>query len=126
MSHAHLGAVFKKKVIMGAHLIDVFANDNERAGSYQEGRTRPGTGIRLRRWDVNPKSPARQPQDPKPSIWIGGLDVKLLGGVLGDGYIGYSHLSADERALPGGRDRGAALVRGLAAARQLLRAAGRH
>ena len=58
-------------VIAGLHFIDVFANDNERAGSYSGG-TSPA-------WDgtfgfasgmVNPKSPARQPQDPNPSIWI--------------------------------------------------------
>ncbi len=35
VAHAHVGAVFKKEVIIGAHYIDVFANDNERAGSYQ-------------------------------------------------------------------------------------------
>jgi len=39
-------------------------------------------------------SPMRNPQDPKPSIVISGADLKLLGGVLGDGYLGYSHLSA--------------------------------
>jgi hypothetical protein len=95
VAHLHAGAVFKKEVIAGAHLIYVFANDNERAGSYQG-----SNGA----WDrasfignppmVDPMSPARQPQDSKPSIWIGGFDVKLLGGVLGDGYLGYSHLSA--------------------------------
>jgi hypothetical protein len=90
VAHGHLGAVFKKQVIIGAHLIYVFANDNERAGSYQGGTSPswdgPGNG--------NAKSPARQPQDQKPSIAIYGADVKLLGGVLGDGYLGYSHLSA--------------------------------
>jgi hypothetical protein len=87
VAHAHVGAVFKKEVIAGAHLIYVFANDNERAGSYQG----PNGA-----WDGpgNAMAPARQPQDQKPSIWIGGFDVKLLGGVLGDGYLGYSHLSA--------------------------------
>src|SRR6185312_2358319 len=34
---AHLGAVYKKMVIAGLHFIDVFANDNERAGSYAGG-----------------------------------------------------------------------------------------
>src|SRR5580692_3027289 len=32
VAHAHLGAVFKKELILGAHFIYVFANDNERAG----------------------------------------------------------------------------------------------
>jgi hypothetical protein len=90
VAHAHLGAVFKKEVIAGAHLIYVFANDNERAGSYQ-GSNGAWDGTQA----GNAMSPPREPQDPKPSIWIGGFDVKLLGGVLGDGYLGYSHLSAD-------------------------------
>ena len=92
---AHLGAVYKKMVIAGLHFIDVFANDNERAGSYAGG-TNPS-------WDgtygivagmVNPKSPARLPSASKPDLWITGGDIKLLGGVLGDGYIGVSYLKA--------------------------------
>ena len=95
VAHAHLGAVFKKEVIAGAHLIYVFANDNERAGSYQGSNGAWDGASGFVNGAVNPMSPARQPQDPKPSIWIGGFDVKLLGGVLGDGYLGYSHLSAE-------------------------------
>ena len=86
--HAHAGAVFKKEVIIGAHYIDVFSNDNERAGSYQG-----SNGA----WDAVGASagqPARLSQAAKPNIKIYGADVKLLGGVLGDGYLGYSHLSA--------------------------------
>jgi hypothetical protein len=89
VAHLHVGAVFKKEVIIGAHYIDVFANDNERAGSYQGASGAwdgPGTG--------NTMAPPRLPQNAKPSITISGVDVKLLGGVLGDGYIGFSHLSA--------------------------------
>ena len=73
----------------------MFANDNERAGSYQ--------GMNGA-WDrasfignppaVDPMAPARLPQDAHPSLWIGGGDIKLLGGVLGDGYIGVSYLKA--------------------------------
>ena len=88
MVHAHVGAVFKKEVIVGAHYIDVFANDNERAGSYQG-----SNGA----WDGPGNAdlaPPRQPQDREAEHPISGADVKLLGGVLGDGYIGYSHLSA--------------------------------
>ena len=86
--HLHAGIVFKKEVIFGAHYINVFANDNERAGSYQG---QQGA------WDAAGfanMQPARLAQDPKPNIQIYGADVKLLGGVLGDGYLGYSHLSA--------------------------------
>ena len=90
VAHAHIGVVFKKEVIAGAHLLYVFANDNERAGSYQ-GSNGAWDGAQV----GVATSPVRNPQDPKPSIWIGGFDVKLLGGVLGDGYLGYSHLSAE-------------------------------
>jgi hypothetical protein len=86
--HAHAGAVFKKEVIIGAHYINVFSNDNERAGSYQG-----SNGA----WDAVGASlgqPARLAQASKPNITIYGADIKLLGGVLGDGYLGYSHLSA--------------------------------
>ncbi len=86
----HLGAVYKKMVIAGVHFIDVFANDNERAGSYQGGTSPAWDGAQF----GNMNSPPRLPSDSKPNIWIGGADVKLLGGVLGDGYLGYSHLSA--------------------------------
>jgi hypothetical protein len=84
VAHGHLGAVFKKALILGAHWIDVFANDNERAGSY--------TGIA---WGGGATDKmARDPGQPKPNITIWGFDAKLLGGVLGDAYLGYSHLSA--------------------------------
>ncbi len=86
VGHLHAGAVYKKQWILGAHYINVFANDNERAGSYQGASgawDAPGAGMG-----------ARDPQAAKPSIVISGADLKLLGGVLGDGYIGYSHLSA--------------------------------
>ena len=88
VASGHLGAVYKKELIFGVHLIDVFANDNERAGSYTGtawGGATTGTMA-----DVGP----RAADAPKPNIAIYGADLKLLGGVLGDGYIGYSHLSA--------------------------------
>ena len=84
VASGHLGAVFKKEVIIGAHYIDVFANDNERAGSFTSTAWGGGT------LDVMPRAAT----DPKPGITISGVDIKLLGGVLGDGYIGYSHLAA--------------------------------
>jgi hypothetical protein len=75
--HEHLGAVIAGKLLLGAHYIDVFANDNERAGAYV-GRAFGG----------------RPSTEASPYIKIYGADAKLLGGPLGDGYIGYSHLSA--------------------------------
>src|SRR5580698_6515998 len=75
VAHVHAGAVYKKEVIMGAHLLYVFSNDDERAGSYSGG-TNPSwdgtTGIM--NGMPKPKSPARLPSDPKPSIAIYGLD----------------------------------------------------
>jgi hypothetical protein len=86
VAHGHLGAVFKKQLILGAHYIDVFANDIERAGSYVANSGGWGGG-------TIDKVP-RLVGSPNPNITIWGFDAKLLGGVLGDGYIGYSHLSA--------------------------------
>jgi hypothetical protein len=66
-------------LLLGAHWIDAFANDNERATAYQ------GTTF---------GASARATGEPRPFIKTMGVDAKLLGGVLGDGYLGYSHLSA--------------------------------
>ncbi|MFZ5890970.1 MAG: hypothetical protein ACOY0T_07960 [Myxococcota bacterium] len=75
--HAHLGGVIGGKLLLGAHYINVFANDNERAGAFL-GRAFGG----------------RPSSEASPYIKIFGGDVKLLGGPLGDGYIGYSRLNA--------------------------------
>jgi hypothetical protein len=75
--HAHVGVIFKKMLIIGAHYIDVFSNDIERAGAYG------GTAYS-----------GRLSTDPKPNITITGADAKFLNGFYGDGYLGYSHLSA--------------------------------
>jgi hypothetical protein len=76
----HGGVSWKKMVIAGAHLIDVFANDNEASTAYEGAAFGPG---------------GRAPNAPKPYLHIYGADVKFLGGVFGDGYIGYSRLSAE-------------------------------
>ena len=75
--HAHVGAVWRKMLLIGAHYIDVFANDLERAGAYS-GMAYAG----------------RMSTEPKPGLTITGVDVKFLNGFYGDGYLGYSHLSA--------------------------------
>ena len=79
VASGHVGVSWKKMVIAGLHYIDVFANDNEASTAY-EGQAF-GTG-------------GRPPTAAKPYLHIYGGDVKLLGGVFGDGYLGYSHLSA--------------------------------
>jgi hypothetical protein len=85
--HVHVGAVFKKQLLLGLHLINVFANDNERSTAYL------GSTFDTGLFKGQPAG-GRGSADPKPKIAIVGGDAKLLGGVLGDGYLGYSHLSA--------------------------------
>jgi hypothetical protein len=75
--HAHVGAIWKKMLLVGAHYIDVFANDIERAGAYG------GTAYS-----------GRASTAPRPNITIVGADLKFLNGPYGDGYLGYAHLSA--------------------------------
>ena len=69
--------------MFGAHYIDTFANDNERAGGY-----RGGTG--RHRYDLRRPSGER----PAPHIKIYGAEVKWLSPLFGDGYLGYAHLDA--------------------------------
>lgn len=76
---AHLGAVYKKMLLLGAHYVHAFANDNERSTAYTGGSF--GTDGRVT-------------GEPRPFIKTMGFDAKLLGGVLGDGYLGWSHLKA--------------------------------
>jgi len=80
--HGHIGAVFKKQLLLGVHYIHVFANDNERAGSYNN--TMMGYGGR----------PTVGPGSEKPFITIYGGDLKLLSSGFGDAYLGYAHLQA--------------------------------
>jgi hypothetical protein len=88
VAHAHLGAVIKKQWIVGAHFIDVFANDNERSTAFTEATFNsacPAAGA----------MPCGRPStDPKPRIMIYGADVKQLAGVLGDAYLGFSVVDA--------------------------------
>jgi hypothetical protein len=91
VAHAHLGAVWKKQLILGLHLIDTFANGNELSTSYTMstfndrpfmagGSTVPAEG--------------RPSSDSTPRILIYGADAKFLNQAFGDGYVGYSHLDA--------------------------------
>ena len=92
--HGHLGATLWQKLLLGAHLIHVFANDNERSTAYLGATFDTGT------FKGNAAG-GRSATDPEPAITIWGFDAKLLGGVLGDGYVGYSHLSARNAAYIG-------------------------
>ena len=127
VAHAHLGAVFKKELIIGAHLIYVFSNDNERAGSYS-GRDQSLVG----------RDDGHRQRDAQPEVAgaaADGLEAEhrdLRPGREAPGRRAGRRVHrvlapvGDERALSGGRHRGVALVRRLAAARQLLRRPGRR
>src|SRR4029453_427272 len=75
----HLGAVFKKALLLGAHWIDAFANDNERSTAYRS----MTFGL-----DGPPAN------ESPPYIKTMGFDAKWIGTRFGDGYLGWSHLSA--------------------------------
>ena len=92
VAHAHLGAVFKRQWIFGAHFIDVFANDNERSTAYTRRDLQhlvPGVDGR----DPPPMC-GRPYAEPKPRIMIYGFDVKQLHPWIGDGYAGFSVIDA--------------------------------
>jgi hypothetical protein len=75
--HAHAGVIFKQMLLIGAHYLDMFANDLERAGAF--------SGMAYQ---------GRMSTEPKPNVAIAGVDVKFLNSFYGDGYLGYAHLSA--------------------------------
>ena len=79
VASGHLGATFKKMLLLGGHYVEAFANDNERASAYQG--TVFGADTRLT-------------GSGRPFIRTVGVDAKLLGGWIGDGYFGYSRLTA--------------------------------
>ncbi len=95
VTHAHLGAVLKTsalQLILGAHYIYVFANDNDRSSSYiaPNHHFDPPGMMMGGSFDVG----GRPANDPKPHIQIAGGDAKLLSGPFGDGYLGVSYLKA--------------------------------
>jgi hypothetical protein len=86
VAHVHGGIVYKKMLLFGAHYIDTFANGNELANAYG------GQGLATAPAPYGGMS--RKAGTSAPQIVTWGFDLKLLGGVLGDGYIGFSHLKA--------------------------------
>jgi len=83
VAHIHGGVSYKKQFMFGAHYIDTFANDNERAGGYRGGTNNPDTPFGGRPANVE-----------APHIKIYGAELKWLSPLLGDGYVGYAHLDA--------------------------------
>jgi hypothetical protein len=93
VAHLHLGAVFKRQWIFGAHFIDVFANDNEESTAFT-GKSfntfcTPSGGF-----TTPPAICGRPYNEPKPRIMIYGFDVKQLHQWIGDGYAGFSVVDA--------------------------------
>ncbi len=76
VAHGHLGVRYRDQLLLGVHAIDVFANDNERAGGY----------INL--------SYVRPPSVAPPRLLIVGAEAKWLSTPAGDGYLGVAHLDA--------------------------------
>jgi hypothetical protein len=86
VAHVHAGAAYKKQVLFGAHYINVFANGNELATAYT---TMPFNSM------LAGTAPQGRPSTAsKPSLVIWGADVKWLTGLFGDGYLGFSHVTA--------------------------------
>jgi hypothetical protein len=66
LAHAHAGVSYKQKLVVGLHYLYTFS---------QDGRATP--------------------TQPDGSIQVLGADLKLNGGVLGDGYVGFSNVQAN-------------------------------
>src|SRR5262245_48461697 len=85
VAHAHLGAVVNRTWIIGAHFIDVFANDNERSTAFGEmtfgDQCSNSTGT-----NTPPSVCARRWDQAKPRIMVYGADVKQLHQWVGDAY----------------------------------------
>jgi hypothetical protein len=92
VAHAHLGAVFKRQWIFGAHFIDVFANDNEESTAYT-GKSF-NTYCTASNGVMMPAVCGRPYTEPKPRIMIYGFDIKQLHQWIGDGYAGFSVVDA--------------------------------
>ena len=125
LAHLHLGAVLKRQWIFGAHFIDVFANDNERSTAWNQEMTfnTPCPGVML----PNPPPMCGRPYTAsKPRIMVYGADIKQLHPWIGDAYAGFSIIDARNAMYLGDAIEVLALVRRLAAARQLLRRARRY
>lgn len=84
INHGHLGLRYHDKLLLGAHVIDVFANDNERTIVVDDPHY------------VRPASTA------PPRLLIVGAEAKWLSTPAGDGYLGYAHLDARNADYLGG------------------------
>ena len=81
LAHAHAGVVYQDNWTLTFHYINTFARD-ARYNVANQGGTSKG----------NPGFPGLTPDA---SIQVCGVDLRLNGGWMGDGYIGYSRVKAN-------------------------------
>jgi hypothetical protein len=81
LAHGHLGAAYKKLWTFGAHLLYTWSPDDN------------WDATNSNQVNVSDKTP-RAVGPSKGSMTIFGGDVRLNGGAFGDGYLGWSHISA--------------------------------
>jgi len=79
--HYHLGLAYKKLLVFGAHFLQSYTPDDN---WNPQNDFIPNTSDRL---------PRRYGPQPGRMTIYGG-DIRLSGGVLGEGYLGYSHIGA--------------------------------
>jgi hypothetical protein len=77
LAHAHVGLVFRGIFTTTLHYLDTFVRDARVNVASQGGTTLKTTGL-----------------TPDASIQVYGIDFRLNGGWMGDGYLGYSHVKA--------------------------------
>jgi hypothetical protein len=84
INHGHLGLRYRDQLLLGVHVLDVFANDNDRTIGLDDPHY------------------VRPPSVAPPRLLIVGADAKWLSTPVGDGYLGYAHLDARNADYLGG------------------------
>jgi hypothetical protein len=83
LAHGHLGLAYRKMVTFGGHFLYSWTPDD----NWHRVNSVLGDNI-----NANPRASGKT----KGSMTVFGGDVRLNGGVLGDGYIGYSRIDAKD------------------------------
>ena len=81
LAHGHLGLAYKKLLTFGAHLIYTWTPDDN------------WDSVNSNQLNVSDHTP-RATHPSKGSMTIFGGEVRLSGGYLGEGYLGWSHIKA--------------------------------
>lgn len=90
LAHGHVGLAYKKLLTFGAHLLHSWTPDDNWDGDTSAMMPAYGNS---QNENVS-RSVPRVLGPTKGSMTIWGGDVRLNGGVYGDGYLGYSHINA--------------------------------